>query len=231
MQAAALRHEIANLPRQVALIEKQLEGHLKQLELDKANLAANQRDRKRLEDEIQTQQQRISKLKDQSMQAKTNEQLHAFQHEIGYCEKEIRKFEDKILDLMTASEPLEARVKLAERALAEEKKVVEGKKEEAKARTAHDQSELKRLLGERKAAAETLPVALLRTYEHLRTKNRNGVAIAEVKDGHCVACNMMLRPQLYQELRSGGEVIACENCKRLLYVEPPTVDVAAEMQV
>lgn len=231
LQAAALRHEIADLPRQVAQIERLLEGHRKQLDLDKANLAANLRDRKRLDGDVQTQQQRISKLRDQMMQAKTNEQYHTFQQEIAYCEKEIRKYEDQILDLMTASEPLEAKVKQAESALADEKKVVAGKQEEARTRTAQDQAELKRLLEERKALTVSLPASLLRKYEHLRSKDRHGVAIAEVKDGHCVACNMMLRPQLFQELKSGEDVIACENCRRILYFIPPPVDVAAEMQV
>lgn len=224
-----LRREIAHLPREIAGIEKQLEGHLKQLDLDKANVAANQRERKQKDGEIQVQHQRISKLKDQMMGAKTNEQYRTFQNEIEFCEKEIRKFEDRILDLMLQSEPLEANVRTAEAALAEEKKVVEDHKTKANARTAADKAELERLTAARKAAAKSIPAQLLKVYEHLHSKNKDGVAVAQAGEGRCLACNMVLRPQLIQDLNS-GELVACENCRRLLYIQPPPVDVAAEMQ-
>jgi len=45
-------------------------------------------------------EQKISKLKGQMVEAKTNEQYRAFQSEIDFCQAEIRKLEDRILDLM-----------------------------------------------------------------------------------------------------------------------------------
>ena len=48
----------------------------------------------------------ISKLKNQMLGAKTNEQYKAFQNEIAYAEGEIRESEDRILDLMEQSELL-----------------------------------------------------------------------------------------------------------------------------
>src|ERR1700730_12578576 len=80
----ALDKEVAALPRHIAVIEKTLESHLKKLEADKAALSANQKDRKKLEGDIQIHEQKISKLKDQSLQAKTNDQYKAFQHEIEF---------------------------------------------------------------------------------------------------------------------------------------------------
>src|SRR5438477_2290991 len=100
----ALEKEVAALPRHIATIEKTLESHLRKLEADKAALTANQKDRKKLEGDIQVQQQKISKLRDQMLGAKNNEQYKAFQNEIAYAETEIRKAEDRILELMTESE-------------------------------------------------------------------------------------------------------------------------------
>src|SRR5579875_365758 len=111
---ASLDNEIATLPKHIAEIEKRLESHTRRLEADHAALTANQRDRKKLEGDIQVQEQKISKLKDQMLQAKTNDQYRAFQNEISYAEGEIRKSEDKILDLMEQSEPLDKNVKAAE---------------------------------------------------------------------------------------------------------------------
>src|SRR3954451_16962964 len=100
---ASLENEIAALPKHVAEIEKQLEAHTRQLERDRAALAANGRDRKKLEGDIQVQEGKISKLRYQTLQANTNEQSRAFQNEITYAEGEVRKAEDRILDLMELS--------------------------------------------------------------------------------------------------------------------------------
>src|SRR6266581_5375295 len=116
-----LTKEIASLPKHISEIEKKLESHQRKLEADRGALAANQKDRKKLEGDIQMQEQKISKLKDQMLQAKTNEQYRAFQNEIEYCQKEIRKSEDRILELMGESEPLDKTVKAAEAALKTEK--------------------------------------------------------------------------------------------------------------
>src|ERR1700730_3190971 len=103
----ALDKEVAALPRHIAVIEKTLESHVRKLEADKAALSANHKDRKKLEGDIQLHEQKISKLKDQMLGAKTNEQYRAFQHEIEYLQKEIRTAEDRILELMSESESLE----------------------------------------------------------------------------------------------------------------------------
>src|SRR5437879_7136315 len=116
---AALEKEVAALPKHIATIEKTLESHIRKLEADRAALAANQKDRRKLEGDIQVHEQKISKLKDQMLEAKTNEQYRAFQHEIEFVEKEIRTAEDRILELMSESEPLDANVKKAEAALKE----------------------------------------------------------------------------------------------------------------
>src|SRR6478735_7165018 len=112
-KTAALEKEIAALPKHIATIEKTLESHLRKLEADKAALTANQKDRKKLEGDIQMHEQKISKLRDQMLGAKTNEQYRAFQHEIEYLEREIRAAEDRILELMSQSEPLDQNVKKA----------------------------------------------------------------------------------------------------------------------
>src|SRR5258708_7394658 len=148
-RVAELTKEIAAFPKHIAEIEKRLETHQRRLEADRAALVANQKERKRLEGDIQVQDQKISKLKNQMMEAKTNEQYHASQHEIRFCEGEIRRIEDRILELMTESEPLEKNVKAAEIDLAKEKKQVDAEKADARERTAADQKEIDALKAER----------------------------------------------------------------------------------
>jgi predicted nucleic acid-binding Zn-ribbon protein len=114
IRVAELTREISALPVHISEIEKKLETHQRKLEADRAALSANQKERKKTEGDIQVQEQKISKLKGQMLEAKTNEVYQAFQSEIGFCEKEIRRLEDRILELMSESEPLELNVKAAE---------------------------------------------------------------------------------------------------------------------
>ena len=219
-RVAEVTREVSSLPKHIAEIERKLESHERKLEADRAALTANQKDRKRLEGDIQVQQQKISKLRDQMLEAKTNEQYRAFQHEIEFCENEIRLAEDRILELMGESEPLERNVKTAEGALKQEKAQVEGEKQQARERTAGDQQELNQLQTERKSIATQISPAVLSAYERVR-KLRHGIAIAEAVDGRCSQCHMSLRLQFFQDLKRGEQVMHCESCSRILYYNPP----------
>lgn len=219
-RAAELTKEINALPKHIAEIEKRLESHQRRLDHDRAGISGNQKDRKKCEGDIQMSEQKISKLKAQMMEAKTNEQYRAFQHEIEFAEQEIRRSEDRILELMSESEPLEKAVKAAETALAAEKKEVEGEKAKARERTAVDQKELETLFAERRQILSEMTPQIASEYERIR-KGRAGVAIAEVVGGRCSKCNMQLRPQFLQELKRQDSVMVCESCKRMLYWNPP----------
>jgi uncharacterized protein len=229
---ASLQNEIATLPKHIAEIEKRLEAHTRRLEADRAALVANQRDRKKLEGDIQVHEQKVSKLKGQMLEAKTNEQYRAFQHEIAYAEGEVRKAEDKILDLMEQSEPLEKNVKAAEAELKKEQAHVESEKKRARDRTAADQKDLAETSAERKSIVDQMDPKVYAHYERIRKKTKN-TAIADATDGRCDACQIALRPQFFQDLRRGDQIMFCESCGRMLTYNPVidiSSDVAASQQ-
>ncbi len=224
---ASLENEIATLPKHIAEIEKKLESHTRRLEADRAALSANQRDRKKLEGDIQAQEAKISKLKDQMLGAKTNEQYKAFQNEIAYAEGEIRKAEDRTLDLMEQSEPLDKNVKAAEEQLKHEKQHVDSEKLQARDRTAASQKQLATEQAERNIVAAEMSPAFYKEYERVRKKTRN-TPIADATDGRCGACQISLRPQFFQDLRRGDKIMQCESCGRILTYNP-IIDVESDV--
>jgi predicted nucleic acid-binding Zn-ribbon protein len=224
-----LQREIATLPRHIAEIEKTLESHVRKLEADRAALTANQRERRSHEEAIQDLERKTSKIRDQMTGSKiTNDQYKAFQKEIEYCQKEIRKAEDRILSLMEESEPLERSIKASEAALATEKRKVEQESHQARARTAEDEKLLADVMAERQSVVPELTPAVYASYERIRAK-RGPQVVAEAADGRCSVCHLALRPQLFQEVRANQQVMHCENCGRILYYNPPVSfeDVAA----
>jgi predicted nucleic acid-binding Zn-ribbon protein len=223
----SLETEVAALPKHIVEVAKKLEGHARKLEADRASLAANQRDRKKIEGDVQLHQQKISKLRDQMLGAKNNEQYKAFQNEIAYAEGEIRKCEDKVLELMERAEALDSAVKLAEAALNTEQKQVEAQKVRAKERSAVDVKELAVQQTERKTITDQMTPDFYKEYERIRKKTKNR-PIADATEGRCDLCQMSLRPQFFQDLRKGDKIMFCESCGRILTYNP-VIEVTADL--
>jgi len=210
-----LKEEIAALPRRVAVIEEKLSGTRAILEKAKTAVKADEAARRKYETAIQDLQQKISKYRDQSLDVKTNDQYKALMHEIQFAEQDIRANEDRILDLMVNAEAREKDVKAAELELKAEMAEIDQEKAAARERTAEDEKQLAEWNAKRARAREGVGADLLRHYD--RVAKYRGTGISEVREQKCTACQVMLRPQTYNEVRAGTETVVCESCQRILY--------------
>jgi len=213
-----LKEEIAALPKRVAAIEAQLSGTRADLEKAKAAVKADEGARRKHETTIQDLQGKISKYRDQSLEVKTNDQYKALLHEIQFAEQEIRGQEDKILELMVNAESREKDVKAAEAELKAETAEIEKEKIAARERTAEDEQQLAEWNAKRDKARSGIDADLLRHYD--RVSKYRGTGLSEVRDHKCLACQVMLRPQTYNEVRNGDRIIFCDSCQRILYADP-----------
>jgi uncharacterized protein len=213
-----LRDEVAALPKRVAAIEERLAGTRALLEKAKTAVKADEAARRKYESAISDQQQKISKYRDQSLAVKTNEQYKALLHEIQFAEQDIRGNEDKILELMVNAELREKDVKAAEAVLKAETAEIEKEKIEARKRTAEDEQQLAEWNAKRDTARAGVDADLLRQYDRVAKHRRTG--LSEARDHKCLACQVMLRPQTYNEVRAGTQVVICESCQRILYYDP-----------
>jgi uncharacterized protein len=213
-----LNEEVAALPRRVSAIEEKLAGTRAQLEKAKASVKADEAARRKYETAISDLQQKISKYRDQSLEVKTNDQYKALLHEIEFAQKEIQGNEDKILELMVNSESREKEVKAAEAELKAETAEIETEKAEARRVTEEDQKRLAEWNTKRSGLREGVNVDLLRHYERVLKLRKSG--LSEVRDHKCMACQVMLRPQTYNEVRGGTTIVICDSCQRILYFNP-----------
>src|SRR5208283_141413 len=172
--------------------------------------------RKKFEANIKDLQGKISKYRDQSLDVKTNDQYKALLHEIQFAEQEIRLNEDRILEVMVNVEAREKEVKAAEAELKAETAEIE--KEKERKVTAEDQKKLSEWNAKRDALRSGISEDILRQYE--RVAKFRGSGLAEVRDQKCMGCQVMLRPQTYNEVRNGEKVMACESCQRIYYFDP-----------
>jgi hypothetical protein len=217
-EIARLQAEIASLPKKVAAIEAQLAGSKERAEKAKAAIKADEIARRKFEGDIEVLRQKISKYRDQMLAVKTNQEYQALGHEITFAEQNIAKLEDGILETMVDADSKNAELKRAEGDLKAHTAEIEKEKAIAKLRTAEDE----KLMGEQKQLRDGLRKAIdadiLRQYD--RVLKFRGSAIAEALDHRCAACQVLLRPQVYNELRSTEKLITCDSCQRILYYDP-----------
>jgi hypothetical protein len=217
-QIRRLQDEIAELPKRVALIEQKLAGTKTQLEKAQAAAKTDEAARRKHETSITDLRTKISKYRDQSLEVKTNDQYKALLHEIQFAEQEIAATEDKILELMVGADTRAAEIKAAQAELKAETAEVEKEKEQARQRTAEDEKALAEWRGKRDQLRAAIDADLLRRYE--RVSKLRGSGLAEVRDHKCMGCQVMLRPQTYNEVRSGQHTVFCDSCQRILYMNP-----------
>jgi uncharacterized protein len=217
---AALRTEIAALPKQVAAIEAKLAGTKSKVESAQAAIKADEAARRKHESDIKDQQEKISKYRDQSLKVKTNQEYKALLTEIEHAEKEVARLEDKILEIMVAADVRKENLKQAEATLKADTAENEKEKEHVRSQTAQDEKELAELNEQRQLLRVGIGEDTLRHYD--RVLKLRGSAIAPVHDNQmCGVCRVILRPQVYQDVMKGEEIIHCDSCQRILYFVPP----------
>jgi uncharacterized protein len=213
-----LQEEIAELPRRIAAIEQKLAATRTHLEKARAAAKADEANKKKFEASIQDLQGKISKYRDQSLDVKTNDQYKALLHEIQFSEQEIRINEDRILEVMVNVEAREKDVKAAEAKLKAETAEIEKEKEDAHRVTAEDQKKLAEWSAKRDGLRSGINEDLLRHYERVMKFRRTG--LAEVIEQKCMGCQVRLRPQHYNEVFNGQQIVYCDSCQRVLYYNP-----------
>ncbi|MBV9480277.1 MAG: hypothetical protein JO249_05925 [Acidobacteria bacterium] len=224
-EISRLKDEIAALPKRVALIEAQLAGTKTVLERAGAAVKADEAARRKYESTIQDLRQKISKYRDQMLDVKTNEQYKALQHEVSFAERDIGAHEDKLLELMINAEAREKEVKAAESKLKAEAAEIDKEKTAARLKTAEDEKLLAEWNDKRESYRAGIAADLLRHYDRVVKLRTTG--LSEVRDHKCMACQVMLRPQTHNEVRSGQQVVICDSCQRILYFDPAS-EVPAE---
>jgi predicted nucleic acid-binding Zn-ribbon protein len=216
--------ELGAIPAQKAEIDARLAAERGALDRIREGLDASQKGRRREEGELQDLEAKRSRYKGQLMEVKTNKEYTAMLHEIEGVEREIRAREDRILAEMEKAETLAVDLKREDELFKREEDRHQAEVAALEARRRDLTAQRERLAAERDQVAATVPEDLLQLFQ--RVAKLRGVAVAEARDGRCQECHLMLRPQMFVDLKRNDEIAQCPACQRILYYDTP-VPVAA----
>ena len=187
------------------------------LENERAQLAESQRYYAEQKGQLQTDESSATGAKHKLSLAKNSKEYVAAQREIEQTRESVQARETEVAKLVEA---IQAKEKvLAERAdeLKGLRSSIEKDGEIARTKMAEVQSKIDVLQTARDKIAAGIRPDYLKRYGAIRM--RRGMAVATVRNGTCLGCNMNVPPQLYNTLQRGNTLETCPYCHRIIYWE------------
>ncbi len=204
------------MPERIGEVDEPLKLAQQELEKMRQKNEALQKKKREREKSIEDVQEKIKKMKARTGDIKTNKEYQAHLREIESTEKEIGKIEEEILQIMDELDQSLALQKTRESAVRQEMERLSAFRAELEREAGVHEDELSRLKAERAGIVAGIEPDAYATYMRL-LRSGGGVAIVPARNEVCGGCDMNMPPQLFVEVRKGGELLQCPQCQRILY--------------
>jgi uncharacterized protein len=215
-----LQTEIEAIPQRRAEIENQFDQRASEIKGLENSRDSARHERSRLEKEVADQRAKAERADRNLMSSKKPEEYTAAIREADAARKQISQFETQILEQMEALDQAEAALQERAAEIASLNSDREDRLRAFDGETEEQLAQLEASRAERDRLFSSLPKAMGAIYNRISLRIRDGVAVAEARNGACTACFMALRPQMMAEVRRGEEIITCDHCNRILYYVP-----------
>ena len=216
-----LRRDLADAPLRVTNAEAVFKSAEQALARVRADLAAEEKLRRSQELDAEAQRTKITRLRKQMDSATSATQISALEHEIHFGESAIRKLEDEELASLERTEALESAEKAATTSLDSNRSSLEAERTRAAATVERARAGIAAVEAERAALRTQINETPLANYD--RIAKAKGSGLSEAIDHKCSACQMMVRPQRWNDLTGrdhDDKIFTCETCGRILFWDP-----------
>jgi predicted nucleic acid-binding Zn-ribbon protein len=212
-----IQTEIKTLPLERDHLESQLAATAAGVEALKQKARQLEVERKKLELDVGTRTESISRLKTQQYQTRKNDEFQALGHEVERYENEIRKLEDQELELMIEADKLKAEIETADKTARATKDMISRQLTDLDAKSKVLDRQQQELEKERESLAAEIDPDLLDQFERL-FNSKGDAAVVAVEHGVCTGCHMKVTTATASQVKAGKEIVSCENCGRILYL-------------
>jgi hypothetical protein len=215
-----LQADIEAIPQRRAEIEKEFDQRAFEIrELEKRRDDAKA-ERIRLETELAEARTHVERADRNLMSSKKPEEYQAALREADAVRKQISQLETQVLEKMEILDQTAAQLKEREPEIERLRGELNERIRLFEEQTRTQEEKLAVTRQERERLLQSLPKNMSAMYNRISARIRDGIAMAEARNGSCTACFMALRPQVMSEVRRGDEIITCDNCNRILYYLP-----------
>jgi predicted nucleic acid-binding Zn-ribbon protein len=211
----ALKNELKTAPLERKQLDEKLAGIQAAFEQSKLKGKTIEVERKKLENEAQSKRDQINKYQTQKFQTKKNDEYQAITTAIEHLERDISLIEDKELELMESAEQLRPETTRAEQAAAAAKTQVASQQADLNTKVAAVQEQIGKLEEERTRLASNVEEDLRDVYDRLFAAK--GEAVVPLENEVCTGCHMKVTASTNNRVKTGKEVVQCEQCNRILY--------------
>jgi len=211
-----IRTEIETVPLRRKSLEAQLAETKASVETLRHRVRQAEVDRKKLELDVGTRAESVSRLKTQQYQTRKNDEFQAIGHEIERYENEIRRIEDDELELMVLADKIKADLAAEETKAAATRDSIARQTADLDEKSKALESQLQGLTTERSNLATKIDEDLLAGFERL-FKSKGDAAVVAIEHGVCTGCHMKVTTATAAGVKAGKEIVNCENCGRILY--------------
>ena len=211
-----LNSDIERLPLEEQQAKQRLKSVIESVNSAESEIKGNEVEISKIELDIDTRKDSITKLKNQQLETKKNEEFAAMEHSITNYQDEISKLEDSQLELMEKGEELNNSLEEANDIHAKEQKVVEAELAIIKERKIQFSKKIEELKSDREKIASNIDNDLLDQYNRI-FKSKKGVAVSELVNDICSGCHMKVTPTTAGMVRAEKVVSTCDQCGRILY--------------
>ncbi len=205
------------MPLQRKQLEAQLAASAAGVETLKQQSRQLEVDKKRMELDIGTRNDSIAKLRTQQYETRKNDEFAAMGHEIERYQKEISATEDQELELMERADVLKKELGTEEGKAGAIKTSIAGQISDLEAKAKTLDGRLQELEKERAEIASKVDEDLLSLFERLFASKGDAVVVG-LEHEVCTGCHMKVTTQTAHRVKSGKEIVNCEQCGRILYL-------------
>ena len=211
-----LNSDIERLPLEEQQAKQRLKSVIESVNSAESEIKSNEVEISKIELDIDTRKDSITKLKNQQLETKKNEEFAAMEHSITNYQDEISQLEDSQLELMEKGEKLNNSLEEANDIHAKEQKVVDAELAIIKERKIQFSKKIEELKSDREKIASNIDNDLLDQYNRI-FKSKKGVAVSELVNDICSGCHMKVTPTTAGMVRAEKVVSTCDQCGRILY--------------
>lgn len=205
-----------DLPESMRGLESKL-SEIKAIAAEKEQeLEEIRKQHRQLESDMAMLDEGITRSRQRLMEIKDNIEYKAMLKEIAFKEDRKDQKETEILEILDQIETLNSDLVSLNQEVAGRQEVFDKMQAEVQAEIAQQMGKLQELQTQRQEIQKSISKQLLKRYDFIREK-RQGIAIAEVRQGVCQACHMNLPPQKFIELQMDKELMTCPHCQRIIY--------------